>query len=137
MHFFRRLSKPIAHILTLGVLAMSLHMPLAHAGLATTESVVAGDASQRERVASFFNRDDVKSELLARGVAPEQVQARVNALTNEEVATLANRIDELPAGAGLGSVLGVALIVFLVLVFTDIMGWTDVFPFTKKGSGKK
>jgi hypothetical protein len=33
-------------------------------------------------------------------------------------------------------VLGIALVVFLVLLFTDIMGWTSVFPFTKKGSAR-
>jgi len=29
------------------------------------------------------------------------------------------------------SVLSVILIVFLVLLFTDIMGWTKIFPFTR------
>jgi hypothetical protein len=37
-------------------------------------------------------------------------------------------MDALPAG---GDALGVALIVFLVLLFTDIMGYTKIFPFTR------
>ena len=42
-------------------------------------------------------------------------------------------IDPLPAGGdALGVILGVALIVFLVLLITDIMGYTDIFPFVKK-----
>jgi hypothetical protein len=66
------------------------------------------------------------------------VQARVDSLTDQEVHSLAGKLDELPAGGdGLGTVLGIALIVFLVLLFTDIMGWTSVFPFTKKGSAAK
>ena len=36
--------------------------------------------------------------------------------------------DALPAG---GDLIGAALIVFLVLLATDIMGYTKVFPFTR------
>jgi len=35
----------------------------------------------------------------------------------------------MPAG---GSFVGAVVLVFLVLLFTDIMGWTDVYPFVKK-----
>jgi hypothetical protein len=63
------------------------------------------------------------------GVSPADVKARVAALTDDEAAELAARIDELPAGGV--SILGVALIVFLVLLLTDILGYTKVFPFTK------
>ena len=38
-------------------------------------------------------------------------------------------IDAAPAGGS--DVLVVALIVFLVLLFTDIMGYTKIFPFTR------
>jgi hypothetical protein len=42
-------------------------------------------------------------------------------------------LDQLPAGSGaLEVVLIVALIVFLTLLVTDIMGYTDIFPFVKK-----
>jgi hypothetical protein len=58
------------------------------------------------------------------------VKARVAALTDAEAAELAARIDELPAGGV--SVLGAALIVFLVLLLTDILGYTKVFPFTRQ-----
>ncbi len=139
MHALRRFAPPLAPLLAFGVLALSLHTPAAHAGLASTQSVLdaAHGQAERARVSSFLQRDDVRAELLARGVSPAQVQARLDALTDEEVQTLASHIDQLPAGGSLGSVLGVALIVFLVLLFTDIMGWTSVFPFTKKGSARQ
>ena len=54
---------------------------------------------------------------------------RVDALSDEEVAVLADRLDQLPAGGT--DVLTVALIVFLVLLLTDILGYTKVFPFTR------
>jgi hypothetical protein len=44
------------------------------------------------------------------------------------VAQLAGRIDSLPAG---GDVIGAVVFVFLVLLITDLLGLTKVFPFTK------
>jgi len=40
----------------------------------------------------------------------------------------------LPAGgsSALGIVIGAILIVFIILLITDILGYTSVFPFTKK-----
>jgi hypothetical protein len=139
MQVFRRLSRPIAHVVALAVLALSLHAPVAHAGLASTESVLATTPmhQERDRISALLARDEVRAQLLAYGVRPETVQARVDSLTDQEIHSLAGRLDQLPAGGdGLGSVLGIALIVFLVLLFTDIMGWTTVFPFTKKGSAR-
>jgi hypothetical protein len=46
---------------------------------------------------------------------------------------LAQKLDQLPAGGdGLGVVIGAALVVFIVLLITDILGYTDVFTFVKK-----
>jgi hypothetical protein len=52
----------------------------------------------------------------------------VAALTDEEARQLAGQVDSLPAG---GDVLGVLLTVFLVLLITDILGFTKIFPFTR------
>lgn len=102
----------------------------AHAGLVTTETVnVAGN---RERVAAFLERADVQLQLESMGVSPRDVKARVAALSDAEVAGLAGQIEIMPAGGDpLGALLWVALIVFLVLLITDILGLTKVFPFTK------
>jgi len=60
------------------------------------------------------------------------VSARVAALSDDEAARLASRIDQLPAGGdGVGAVVGALLLVFIILLFTDILGFTHVFPFTK------
>ena len=130
MEKLRRLTKPVSHLVVLGMLALSLPLPAAHAGMIGTEAVVnAAQAQQsRERVLSTLNRDDVKTELMARGVDPAQVQARLDSLTDEEVQTLAAKMDQLPAG---GDVLGVLVFIFLVLLITDILGFTNIFPFVK------
>ena len=99
----------------------------AYAGIVGTETVIAG--AQSGKLAGVVQRADVQARLQAMGVDPREVEARVAALSDEEAAQLAARLDELPAGGS--DVLAVALIVFLVLLFTDIMGYTKIFPFTR------
>lgn len=130
MDKLRRLTKPVCHLVVLGVLALSLHFPTANAAMVGTEAVVnAAEVQQnRERIVSTLNRDDVKSQLMARGVDPSQVQARLDSLTDEEVQTLAAKMDQLPAG---GDGLGVLVFLFVLLLITDILGYTNIFPFVK------
>lgn len=99
----------------------------AYAGIVGTETVIAG--AQAGHLASVVQRADVQARLRAMGVDPREVEARVAALSDEEAAQLAARLEELPAGGS--DLLAVALIVFLVLLFTDIMGYTKIFPFTR------
>jgi hypothetical protein len=108
-------------------------MAPAHAGIVSSDTVIAGAA--RGRLASVLERSEVQARLQAMGVDPMQVQARVAALSDEEAAQLAARLDALPAGGS--DVLAIALIVFLVLLFTDIMGYTKIFPFTRPASTAK
>lgn len=98
----------------------------AHAGIVETGAMVAG--AERERLASLFERGDVRARLEALGVDPAQARERVAALSDTEATQLAAQLDELPTG---GDVLGAAVLIFLVLLFTDIMGYTKIFPFTR------
>jgi hypothetical protein len=102
----------------------------AQAGLVTTDEVQAlhSASTDRDKVNRFFARDDVRQALVTQGVDPDAARERANALTDAEVADLAGRVDKAPAG---GDVLGVILVVFVVLLITDILGWTKVFPFTR------
>ena len=130
MDKLRRLTKPVSHLVVLGMLALSLHLPAANAGMVGTEAVVSATQAQlnRERIVSTLNRDDVKTQLMARGVDPAQVQARLDSLTDEEVQTLATKMDQLPAG---GDGVGLLVFLFIVLLITDILGFTNIFPFVK------
>ena len=98
-------------------------LPLdARAGMIATP-----DAEARGRLQAFVDRAEVQARLEAYGVSRAEVQARVASLTDEEAALVAQRIDELPAGG----VVGLILTIFLVLLITDLLGLTKVFPFTK------
>jgi hypothetical protein len=121
-----RFRRVIASLLIVSLAGIGLPLP-AHAGMVATDSVVA--SADRDRIAGFLDREDVRLQLQAQGVSPADVKARVAALTDEEAAQLAQRIDALPAGGA--DVLGVILIVFLVLLLTDILGFTKIFPFTR------
>jgi hypothetical protein len=100
-----------------------------------TETVIdlARAEEARDHVNSILAREDVRAAFIAQGINPLEAKERVDALSNAEIFNLADQIDQLPAGGStLETILIIALIVFLVLLFTDLMGWTDVFPFVKK-----
>lgn len=108
-----------------------LWMPVSQAGMVSNAEIFAPAQVQdaRDRVAAALARADVRQALAARGVDATQVESRVAALTDEEVNRVAGQLDNLPAG---GDALGVVVLLFLVLLITDILGVTDVFPFVKK-----
>ena len=109
-------------------------LPLsAQARMVTTEEITAPASSgtvgaSRDKVNQFLARDEVRQAMLGQGVTPDAAMARVAAMSDSEVAQLAGRVDQAPAG---GDVLGVLFTVFIVLLVTDIMGLTKVFPFTR------
>jgi len=82
----------------------------------------------RHALGSWLARDEVRAQLESLGVDPQEAQARVQALDDAQAQALAERIEQMPAGGG---VLGVAFLVFVILLVTDILGFTRVFPFTR------
>ena len=116
----------IARVLILCTLGAGMPLP-AFAGIVATDQIAA--STERDRVNSFLDRADVQAQFQSYGVDPQAARARVDALTDSEIARLAGRIDQLPAGGA--DVLGVLLVLFIVLLITDILGFTKIFPFTK------
>lgn len=106
-------------------------LPLhAQAGIISSEqamSTEAGDAD-RAKLSQFLDREEVRKALAAQGVDTDQAIARVQAMSDAEVALLADRVDDAPAGAG---IVGTLFLVFLILLVTDILGLTAVYPFTR------
>jgi hypothetical protein len=97
--------------------------------IGTDQIHAAGAVEQnRARIAAALQRPDVAAELERMGVSKADAEARVAALSDDEVASLAHRVDTMPAG---GDVLGALLFVFVLLLVTDILGLTKVFPFTR------
>jgi hypothetical protein len=129
----KRIQRLFACVLA-GCVSFAGFMASAQATLISTEAVavsqgVPGIADVRGKLNAALDRADVTRELAARGVDAEQVRARVAALTDAEAALVAAQIDSAPAGAT--DVLGAAVFIFVLLLVTDILGLTKIFPFTR------
>lgn len=126
-----RVRKIIAVVSCTLMLGTGLPLP-AHAALIGTEQLLQGDSTARAKISGYLARAEVRRALAARGVDPTDVQARVAALSDDQARELATRIDQLPAGGdGVGDVVGAVVLIFVILLITDILGWTKVFPFTR------
>lgn len=112
------------------VLALTLGLlPLAGAqaagGLISSQEALALDRNGSiELVQAWLQQDQVAAELTALGVDPALAQARVAAMSPEEVAAMLERIDDMPAGAGIIEALGIT---FLVLIILDLIGVINIF----------
>ena len=130
----RLFAKPLSLFLIFSFLLLDFTAHTAKAGIIGTETVinrVQGEKS-RSRVMSFLDRQDVIDVLVQKGINPEDAKSRVASLTDQEIAQICKNLDRLPAGGdGFGALLGAAVLIFLVLLVTDILGFTDVFPFVK------
>jgi hypothetical protein len=120
-----KFQRAVASLLVVCVCAIAVPQP-AMAAMIDTQSI-AGSAG-RDRLAGMLDRADIVAQLELYGVDSADVKARVAALTDDEAAQLAGKMDSLPAGG----LLELILVAFLVLVITDLLGYTHIFPFTKK-----
>lgn len=93
--------------------------------------VQSGRTGEDARVSllAALDRSEVAQALADRGLSAERARERVAALTDEEALELAARIDHAPAGAS--EIIGTLLFVFVLLLITDILGFTKIFPFTR------
>jgi len=83
------------------VLAIGVFCIGAYASPAGARMIGTGETAQqteRERVKALVARPEVARKLEQQGVLPKDAAARVDALTDAEIAALASRIDALPAG---------------------------------------
>lgn len=127
------LSRLVSQTLIISTLSMSIWLPTAQATMITTDQVAGIQTSvqDRERVRAFFDREDVQAQLQSKGVSSESAKARVDSMTDSEIASVNGHLDNLPAG-GDGGIIGALVFIFIVLLITDLLGLTKVFPFTRR-----
>ncbi len=114
--------KRLMRKMLLPMLAMAFCLP-AQAGMVGTAQMQPGsgvpvlaDVAQQ--------REWIRQELVKGGVEDALALERVDAMTDAQIAMVYQRMDEMPAGADAG----VIIIIGLVLVITELMGYTDIFP---------
>jgi hypothetical protein len=98
----------------------------AWAAIIETESVINAKHSQiaREYVNNLLTRKDIRLALVSQGIDPQEAKARIEGLSDAEVNEIANKLDQLPAGASETSVL-IIMLVFLIFLIMDFAGILD------------
>ena len=132
MKFVRQMVKPVSFFLAIFTLMISGPFQSAYAAMIGTETVLKTSRGHQARVylKSLLAREDMQAALIARGLDPQEARSRIDSLSDAEAISAADKFDQLPAGSGfLETLLILAFLVFLILLITDIAGYTDVFPF--------
>jgi len=122
---FRRLAAVLAvfHVL------MVVQVPLANAAMIGTVEVLAEQQQQvdRQQLLSMLDDQGVQDKLQAMGVDRSHVEARINSLTNTELAQFNQQLQDAPAGG----ILGVIVLFLVIFIITDMLCATDIFSFIK------
>ena len=97
------------------LLAFAFAVPQAYAALVSTDQAA---GQERERVKALLERPQVAQQMEKMGIPAKEALARVDAMTDEEVRTLAGRLDALPAGGQISSqtLLLICLVIILLLL---------------------
>jgi len=135
MKRIRRIVKPGSLFLAILMITVFTPCQTVLAKMVTTETVIdAGRAHEaRVYVNSVLAREDVMTSLISQGIDMTEAKARLDNLTDAEIVSLADQIEKAPAGGGaIGIIVGAAVVIIIVLVITDILGFTDVFSFINK-----
>jgi hypothetical protein len=92
---------------------------IAQAGMIGTDQVVSSTSqADRGTVLNFVTRSDVTSQLQALGLDPASAKDRVAAMTDDEVRTIAGKIEAMPAGAD-----GAGLLLLIIIVALIWWAW--------------
>jgi len=128
MRRIRRVEKSVSLLMVLLLVMITTPVSSVFAAMVGTETILINQDTldARDLVRSFLDRQDVQSQLTARGIDSDEAKARVDSLSDAEVMQIADRIDELPAGGDFwGTFAFVLIIVFLTLLVMEILGYTD------------
>jgi hypothetical protein len=130
----RYIAKPLSLFLVFSFLLLDFTVISAKAGLIGTEAAINSlqGENSRARVTAFLDRQEVQEAFIEKGIDPSQAKDRIASLTDQEISQICKTLDQLPAGGdGVGTVVGAIVLIFLILLLTDILGFTNVFPFVK------
>lgn len=117
--------RSVIYVLCFAVLNLGSPMMANAAMIGTLQAVESGSRAQDlATVNASLAREDVRQQFVALGVDPGQVESRIAALTDAELARLAGKMADMPAG---GDALAVIGIVFIVLLILELTGVIDIF----------
>ncbi|HTO20623.1 MAG TPA: PA2779 family protein [Pseudomonas sp.] len=125
----QRFMRHLASVLAAFHLLVVVQVPVAQAMVGTSE-VIAEQQLQvdRQQLLEMLEDQGVKEKLATLGVAPDQVEQRINSLTAAELAQFNQQLEQAPAG---GSVVGIIVLFLVIFIITDMLCATDIFSFIR------
>jgi hypothetical protein len=124
-------TKVVSSLLVGTMLGGSIPSGPAWADLVRTEAIITRTPTpewDRARLRAVLAREDVRVQLQAYGVSAEEAAARVEALTDREVALIGKELDGVPAGGNGNAIIGLLLLGPIVLAagLIVLIGWVIV-----------
>jgi hypothetical protein len=119
-----RFRKSIALIMLVSTFLLYFPPSPARAVMTNTQDVIHQDSepvSARARVRAFLGRADVMAQMQAYGINPTEALLRVDSLTDYEIASIAGKMDRIPAGAGDAYTMDGSLLMFIGMALYAII----------------
>ena len=140
MEIIRKISKPAAIFLAFHMLLLSGLYQSVSAAIIGTETIINADRGQntRDDLNNLLARKEIQAALLSQGIDSQEAQERIDNLSDNEIGKLVHEMDQMHAAGGFfETFIVIVFLTFLILLITDISGYTDVFPFVKKHAPQK
>ncbi|HEU5467819.1 MAG TPA: PA2779 family protein [Steroidobacteraceae bacterium] len=122
-----RFRRACVAVLSASLISLCMQTPAAAGMVGTAEAIASERNGARAAIDATLARADVRAELERMGVDPAAVEGRLDALSEAELAALADQVGEAPAG---GDALAVIGIVFVILLILELVGVIDIFKKT-------
>lgn len=136
MDCIKRLRRPVALIMIVLMSLTTTGMAFAQGGATPSEPVSTAEVLESEQIRvdraelkAMLATGEVQEKLASLGVDADQVEKRIDNLTAEELSEFNQVLDESPAGAGVGGVVGIIVLFLLVFIITDMLCATDIYSF--------
>ena len=127
MRLFRRLRHSGTAVSLLALLIMQMQ-PLQAAMINNADLLPSQEPASIQQLSHLLQGEQVRQQLIDLGVDPLTASQRIQQMSPSELAELNQNLEQLPAGSSVG---GALVTIFIVLVITDMLGATDVFPWVK------
>ena len=118
-------------VLTISICLVSLPlMQSANAAVISTETAfeMADRQDRIDNISVMLSKESVQSTMVRLGVNPDDASARVAALTDAELLTMEEQLEQLPAGGtGIVEVIGIVAIVLIVLELLNVTNFFSEF----------
>jgi hypothetical protein len=131
MNFMDKALKPTSIFLTVVFLMVPAFYQSASAAMIGTNTLLTADRNQdtRDCLHDLITREDIKKALVARGINPLEAKARIDSLSDDELALISGKIADLPAGGdATGFVLVVGAVIIIALMIVEYFSEVKMFP---------